>query len=159
MTRTFGLGTGPNDLGPDPAARAGYADHPALRGFFTYTSVCTGRTASEVACKEWTAVPEDGLLLSGMSYNNTAYLSASTGGTEAFIEQSAVARQRAGGAGPPAGLDHNSGSSSQHETPSSTACVSTGSRCSDRGRVTRQLLVIPTTPRTCRTIRSTSCRW
>jgi hypothetical protein len=26
-----------------------------------------------------------------MSYNNTAYLSASTGGTEAFIEQSAVA--------------------------------------------------------------------
>jgi hypothetical protein len=26
-----------------------------------------------------------------MSYNNTAYLSASTGGTEAFVEQSAVA--------------------------------------------------------------------
>ena len=30
-------------------------------GFFTDTSVCIGCKACEVACKEWNAVPEDGL--------------------------------------------------------------------------------------------------
>jgi Fe-S-cluster-containing dehydrogenase component len=52
----------------DPAARAGYADHPARVGFFTDTSVCIGCKACEVACKEWNALAEDGLSLSGMSY-------------------------------------------------------------------------------------------
>jgi len=59
-------------------------------GFFTDTSVCIGCKACEVACKEWNAVPEDGLLLTGMSYDNTAGLSASTWRHVAFIEQSAV---------------------------------------------------------------------
>ena len=55
----------------DPAARAGHRDHPPRMGFFTDTSVCIGCKACEVACKEWNAVPEDGLSLSGMSYDNT----------------------------------------------------------------------------------------
>jgi formate dehydrogenase iron-sulfur subunit len=59
-------------------------------GFFTDTSVCIGCKACEVACKEWNAVPEDGLLLTGMSYDNTSGLSASTWRHVAFIEQSAV---------------------------------------------------------------------
>ena len=71
----------------DPAARAGHRDHPTRVGFFTDTSVCIGCKACEVACKEWNAVPEDGLSLSGMSYDNTVGLSASTWRHVAFIEQ------------------------------------------------------------------------
>jgi formate dehydrogenase iron-sulfur subunit len=56
-------------------------------GFFTDTSVCIGCKACEVACKEWNGVPEDGLLLTGMSYDNTQGLSASTWRHVAFIEQ------------------------------------------------------------------------
>ena len=47
----------------DPAARAGHVDHPPRMGFFTDTSVCIGCKACEVACKEWNAVPEDGISL------------------------------------------------------------------------------------------------
>jgi formate dehydrogenase iron-sulfur subunit len=81
----------PNPPGPlpgiDPAARAGYEDHPPRLGFFTDTSVCIGCKACEVACKEWNAVPEDGLLLTGMSYDNTESLNATTWRHVAFIEQ------------------------------------------------------------------------
>jgi len=73
----------------DPAARAGHLDHPPRMGFFTDTSICIGCKACEVACKEWNAVPEDGLSLSGMSYDNTVRLSASTWRHVAFIEQPA----------------------------------------------------------------------
>jgi formate dehydrogenase iron-sulfur subunit len=76
--------------GLDPAAHAGWRDHPPRMGFFTDTSVCIGCKACEVACKEWNAVPEDGLLLTGMSYDNTQALGASTWRHVAFIEQSAV---------------------------------------------------------------------
>jgi formate dehydrogenase iron-sulfur subunit len=81
--------TGPTDAagGLDPAARSGYADHPPRMGFFTDTSVCIGCKACEVACKEWNAVPEDGLELTGMSYDNTVSLGASTWRHVAFIEQ------------------------------------------------------------------------
>jgi formate dehydrogenase iron-sulfur subunit len=74
----------------DPAARAGYADHPPRVGFFTDTSVCIGCKACEVACKEWNFVPEDGISLSGMSYDNTVGLSASTWRHVAFIERPAA---------------------------------------------------------------------
>ncbi|WP_235834405.1 4Fe-4S dicluster domain-containing protein [Actinomadura logoneensis] len=56
-------------------------------GFFTDTSVCIGCKACEVACKEWNAVPEDGLELTGMSYDNTQGLGASTWRHVAFVEQ------------------------------------------------------------------------
>jgi formate dehydrogenase iron-sulfur subunit len=74
-------------MSPDPAGRAGYLDHPPRIGFFTDTSVCIGCKACEVACKEWNAVPEDGFALSGMSYDNTVGLGASTWRHVAFIEQ------------------------------------------------------------------------
>ena len=76
---------------PDPAIRAGYLEHPPRMGFFTDTSVCIGCKACEVACKEWNAVPEDGLSLSGMSYDNTVGLGASTWRHVAFIEQPVTA--------------------------------------------------------------------
>jgi formate dehydrogenase iron-sulfur subunit len=81
--------SGPADAagGLDPAARSGYAEHPPRMGFFTDTSVCIGCKACEVACKEWNAVPEDGIELTGMSYDNTASLGASTWRHVAFIEQ------------------------------------------------------------------------
>ena len=60
-------------------------------GFFTDTSVCIGCKACEVACKEWNHVPEDGLVLTGMSYDNTAGLSADTWRHVAFIEQRTAA--------------------------------------------------------------------
>jgi formate dehydrogenase iron-sulfur subunit len=82
----------------DPAARAGHTDHPPRMGFFTDTSICIGCKACEVACKEWNAVPEDGLSLSGMSYDNTVALGASTWRHVAFIEQPvSVAADGAGG--------------------------------------------------------------
>ena len=62
------------------------SDQPRM-GFFTDTSVCIGCKACEVACKEWNAVPEDGLELTGMSYDNTVGLGASTWRHVAFIEQ------------------------------------------------------------------------
>ncbi|MFD0313452.1 4Fe-4S dicluster domain-containing protein [Streptomyces flavalbus] len=56
-------------------------------GFFTDTSVCIGCKACEVACKEWNALPEDGLELTGMSYDNTVGLGADTWRHVAFVEQ------------------------------------------------------------------------
>ena len=81
--------SGPADAegGLDPAARSGYAEHPPRMGFFTDTSVCIGCKACEVACKEWNAVPEDGIEFTGMSYDNTESLGASTWRHVAFIEQ------------------------------------------------------------------------
>jgi formate dehydrogenase iron-sulfur subunit len=78
---------------PDPAADAGFtSDHPKRVGFFTDTSVCIGCKACEVACKEWNLVPNDGTdasdlyRLTGMSYDNTGDLGASTWRHVAFIE-------------------------------------------------------------------------
>ncbi len=73
--------------GEDPAASSGYAEHPPRMGFFTDTSVCIGCKACEVACKEWNSVPEDGIALTGMSYDNSVGLSADTWRHVAFIEQ------------------------------------------------------------------------
>jgi formate dehydrogenase iron-sulfur subunit len=72
---------------PDVAGDAGHHDHPPRMGFFTDTSVCIGCKACEVACKEWNAVPEDGLTFTGMSYDNTQGLGADTWRHVAFIEQ------------------------------------------------------------------------
>ena len=88
----------------DPAAGSGYRDPPPRMGFFTDTSVCIGCKACEVACKEWNRVPGDGLVLTGMSYDNTAGLGADTWRHVAFIEQrrpvaaTAVQDGEAGGA-------------------------------------------------------------
>ncbi|MBR7673518.1 4Fe-4S dicluster domain-containing protein, partial [Streptomyces daliensis] len=73
---------------PDPSGDAGHTGHPERVGFFTDTSVCIGCKACEVACKEWNALPEDGLALTGMSYDNSEGLGASTWRHVAFIEQS-----------------------------------------------------------------------
>jgi formate dehydrogenase iron-sulfur subunit len=82
------LGAGQaQDGGYDPASASGYPEHPPRMGFFTDTSVCIGCKACEVACKEWNAVPEDGIALTGMSYDNSVGLSADTWRHVAFIEQ------------------------------------------------------------------------
>jgi formate dehydrogenase iron-sulfur subunit len=73
--------------GGDPAAAAGYAQHPPRMGFFTDTSLCIGCKACEVACKEWNEVPEDGLRLAGRSHDNSGGLGADTWRHVAFIEQ------------------------------------------------------------------------
>jgi ferredoxin len=71
----------------DPATQGGYQDHPPRMGFFTDTSVCIGCKACEVACKTWNAIPEDGLVFTGMSMDNSQGLGASTWRHVAFIEQ------------------------------------------------------------------------
>ena len=71
----------------DPAPDAGWRDDQPRKGFFTDTSVCIGCKACEVACKEWNAVPVDGLLMLGSSYDNTGSLGASTWRHVKFIEQ------------------------------------------------------------------------
>jgi formate dehydrogenase iron-sulfur subunit len=56
-------------------------------GFFTDTSVCIGCKACEVACKEWNLVPDDGMVWTGESYDNTSTLGANAWRHVAFIEQ------------------------------------------------------------------------
>ncbi len=56
-------------------------------GFFTDTTLCIGCKACEVACKQWNQLPDDGFLLTGMSYDNTAALGASTWRHVAFVEK------------------------------------------------------------------------
>jgi len=65
-----------------------YGDDAKPRlGFFTDSSVCIGCKACEVACKEWNAVPMDGLEWTGESYDNTARLDANTWRHVTFVEQ------------------------------------------------------------------------
>ncbi|MEA2298245.1 MAG: formate dehydrogenase iron-sulfur subunit [Solirubrobacteraceae bacterium] len=73
--------------GGNPARDAGYVDPPPRVGFFTDTSICIGCKACEVACKEWNQVPDDGLLQTGFSLDNTGGLSADSWRHVAFIEQ------------------------------------------------------------------------
>ena len=54
-------------IGVRPDGMDSYRDAQPRMGFFTDTSVCIGCKACEVACKEWNQVPEDGLVLTGMS--------------------------------------------------------------------------------------------
>jgi formate dehydrogenase iron-sulfur subunit len=56
-------------------------------GFFTDTSICIGCKACEVACKEWNLIPEDGLVWTGESYDNTSTLGANSWRHVAFVEQ------------------------------------------------------------------------
>ena len=79
---------------PTPTFGGGYdgdgydGDGHVRMGFFTDTSVCIGCKACEVACKEWNLVPAEGpLTLSGLSFDNTVSLGASTWRHVAFIEQ------------------------------------------------------------------------
>ena len=56
-------------------------------GFFTDTTVCIGCKACEVACKQWNQLPDDGFVFTGLSYDNTAHLGASTWRHVAFVER------------------------------------------------------------------------
>jgi formate dehydrogenase iron-sulfur subunit len=57
------------------------------KGFFTDTTVCIGCKACEVACKQWNQLPDDGFFFTGMSYDNTVTLGASTWRHVAFVER------------------------------------------------------------------------
>jgi len=64
-----------------------YDEAKPRMGFFTDTSICIGCKACEVACKEWNVIPEDGLVWTGESYDNTSTLGANSWRHVAFIEQ------------------------------------------------------------------------
>ena len=90
----------------DPAGNAGWVDGDSKprKGFFTDTSVCIGCKACEVACKEWNAVPDDGMNWLGSSYDNSGALGASTWRHVKFIEQpKQLGAQQAGMEGTAAG--------------------------------------------------------
>jgi formate dehydrogenase iron-sulfur subunit len=83
-----------------PSWPGSYGDEAQPRmGFFTDTSVCIGCKACEVACKEWNMLPTDAMGLTGMSYDNTGELGASTWRHVAFIEQDRPLRSPAEGDG------------------------------------------------------------
>ena len=67
------------------AGRPGPA--PRQMGFFTDTTLCIGCKACEVACKQWNQLPDDGFLFTGMSFDNTGHLGASTWRHVAFVER------------------------------------------------------------------------
>jgi formate dehydrogenase iron-sulfur subunit len=102
------------DAGPPPGRST-----PPRMGFFTDTSVCIGCKACEVACKTWNNVPEDGLRLTGMSYDNTEGLSADTWRHVAFIEQRVPAGQ---GPGPAPGTGNGPGQADLRWLMSSDVC-------------------------------------
>src|SRR5690606_26579460 len=56
-------------------------------GFFTDTTLCIGCKACEVACKQWNNLPADGFHFTGVSYDNTRDLSATTWRHVVFDEQ------------------------------------------------------------------------
>jgi formate dehydrogenase iron-sulfur subunit len=58
----------------------------AVTAFLTDSTLCIGCKACEVACKEWNEVPEDGLVWSGLSYDNTARLGHSSWRHVKFVE-------------------------------------------------------------------------
>src|SRR5581483_8113466 len=79
------------------SAREDTGNRTSRKGFFTDTTLCIGCKACEVACKQWNQLPDDGLLFSGMSYDNTVSLGASTWRHVAFIERPvALSTQDAG---------------------------------------------------------------
>jgi formate dehydrogenase iron-sulfur subunit len=68
------------------------------KGFFTDTTLCIGCKACEVACKQWNQLPDDGLAFTGMSYDNTGHLGASTWRHVAFIERPVALQTQDAGA-------------------------------------------------------------
>ena len=79
------------------AARDDTANCTVRRGFFTDTTICIGCKACEIACKQWNQLPDDGFVFTGMSYDNTVALGASTWRHVAFIERPvALSTQDAG---------------------------------------------------------------
>jgi formate dehydrogenase iron-sulfur subunit len=82
--------------GVNPAVAAGHEQAPSRVGFFTDTTLCIGCKACEVACKTWNEVPEDGIELTGMSFDNSVGLGADTWRHVAFIEQSKPVEDGAG---------------------------------------------------------------
>ncbi len=69
----------------------------SITAFLTDSTLCIGCKACEVACKEWNELTEDGLDFSGLSYDNTRTLGASTWRHVKFVENT-----------PEAGLGGNS---------------------------------------------------
>jgi formate dehydrogenase iron-sulfur subunit len=123
---------------PPDALASGYDQPPPRVGFFTDTSVCIGCKACEVACKEWNDVPEDGLDLLGMSFDNTGMLGANSWRHVAFVEQHRpVGHQDAGLAGLP------TGPSGLAET---TAAVESRLRAAPRGGAELGTTPLPTAP-------------
>uniref|UniRef100_Q022U0 Formate dehydrogenase beta subunit n=1 Tax=Solibacter usitatus (strain Ellin6076) TaxID=234267 RepID=Q022U0_SOLUE len=80
------------------AARDDTANRTVRRGFFTDTTLCIGCKACEVACKQWNQLPDDGFVFTGMSYDNTVALGASTWRHVAFIERPVALSTQDGGA-------------------------------------------------------------
>jgi formate dehydrogenase iron-sulfur subunit len=66
------------------------------KGFFTDTTLCIGCKACEVACKSWNQLPDDGMVFTAMSYDNTAHLGAATFRHVAFIEEEPLSLERDG---------------------------------------------------------------
>jgi formate dehydrogenase iron-sulfur subunit len=80
------------------AARDDTPNQSGRKGFFTDSTLCIGCKACEVACKQWNQLPDDGFQFSGMSYDNTVQLGASTWRHVSFIERPVgFAHQQAGG--------------------------------------------------------------
>jgi formate dehydrogenase iron-sulfur subunit len=77
---------------PDGWADTYGGDTKPRLGFFTDTSICIGCKACEVACKEWNVIPDDGLVWTGESYDNTSTLGANSWRHVAFVEQRTALR-------------------------------------------------------------------
>ncbi len=77
--------------------KRGTSDVATAKGFFTDTTLCIGCKACEVACKQWNQLPGDGFEFTGMSYDNTIHLGASTWRHVSFVERPvALSTQDAG---------------------------------------------------------------
>ncbi|HEY6329753.1 MAG TPA: 4Fe-4S dicluster domain-containing protein [Blastocatellia bacterium] len=73
----------------------------SVSAFLTDATICIGCKACEVACKEWNDVPADGMIWSGLSYDNTQSLGASTWRHVMFLEQPKAAGPQVADTGDP----------------------------------------------------------
>jgi formate dehydrogenase iron-sulfur subunit len=62
------------------------ANSRRITAFLTDSTLCIGCKACEVACKEWNQLPADGYDWTGLSYDNTLALGASTWRHVKFVE-------------------------------------------------------------------------
>jgi formate dehydrogenase iron-sulfur subunit len=73
-------------------------DRNTVTGFLTDATLCIGCKACEVACKEWNQIPANGSGWTGLSYDNTLELGASTWRHVKFVETATPAEGFGGNA-------------------------------------------------------------
>jgi formate dehydrogenase iron-sulfur subunit len=97
MTSVTPVGSAADPTASGLEARHSFVADGVEVGFFTDPSICIGCKACEVACKEWHGLPADERGWSGLSYDNTVALGATSWRHVKFVELDAPAMPQVSG--------------------------------------------------------------